>query len=51
MIPRPLSVAYSEAAYFDGFHVQHIADYLEQKRLARIDREARAAARRMRNGR
>lgn len=26
---------YSEAAYFDGAHVQHIADYYEQLRLRR----------------
>lgn len=27
---------YSEAAYFDGAHVKHIADYYEHKRIARI---------------
>lgn len=27
---------YSEAAYFDGAHVQHIADYQEHQRLERI---------------
>lgn len=27
---------YSEAAYFDGYHVQHIADWLEHKRIERI---------------
>ena len=28
-------VIYAEAAYFDGYHVQHIADYYERQRLAR----------------
>ena len=32
---------YSEAAYFDGAHVQHIADYYEVKRLERIRNDAR----------
>lgn len=27
---------YSEAAYFDGAHVKHIADFYEHKRIARI---------------
>lgn len=30
---------YSEAAYFDGAHVQHIADYQEHQRLERIRKE------------
>jgi hypothetical protein len=25
---------YSEAAYFDGDHCQHVADYTERKRIA-----------------
>lgn len=37
---------YSEAAYFDGAAVQHIADYYEKKRLDRIARQARDAAQR-----
>lgn len=28
--------SYSEAAYFDGEHCQHIADYEEHRRLLRI---------------
>ena len=32
---------YPEAAYFDGAHVQHIADYQEHQRLDRIKAEAR----------
>lgn len=27
---------YSEMAYFEGYHFQHIADWLEQKRIERI---------------
>lgn len=45
---------YAEAAYFDGNHCQHVADYLERKRLARKRDEAQKAARmieRRRNGR
>lgn len=34
---------YSEAAYFDGAHVQHIAEYYEQKRLKRIRDDSRRA--------
>lgn len=37
--PAPLPLlhcSYSEAAYFDGYHFQHIADWQEAKRLARI---------------
>lgn len=30
------TTSYSEAAYFDGEHCQHIADYEEHKRLQRI---------------
>lgn len=37
---------YSEAAYFDGAAVQHIADYYEHLRLQRLAREAVAAHRR-----
>lgn len=33
---------YAEAAYFDGAHVQHIADWQEHHRLLRLHREARA---------
>lgn len=32
---------YSEAAYFDGAHVQHIADYQEHQRIERIHKTAR----------
>lgn len=32
---------YSEAAYFDGYHVAHIAAYEEAKRLSRKRDEAR----------
>lgn len=45
---------YSEAAYFDGNHCQHVAAWEEHKRLARIARQAREAAgmiERRRNGR
>lgn len=45
---------YAEAAYFDGAHVQHIADYYEQKRLQRIRKDAAKCVRsieRRRNGR
>lgn len=37
--PAPLprrTASYSEAAYFDGEHCQHIADWEEQRRLQRI---------------
>ncbi len=35
--PLPLRTAsYSEAAYFDGEHCQHIADWEEYRRLQRI---------------
>lgn len=44
---------YAEAAYFDGAHVQHIADWQEHKRLQRIRAEARKCVEmdRRRNGR
>lgn len=32
---------YSEAAYFDGYHVAHIAAYYEFQRLKAIDKRAR----------
>lgn len=34
-----LKTSYSEASYFDGYAFQHIADYLEHERLARIKRD------------
>lgn len=34
---------YSEAAYYDGAHVQHIADYYERLRLKRIREQMNAA--------
>ena len=37
---------YAEAAYFDGAHVKHIADYYEEQRLKRLSRCATLAARR-----
>lgn len=37
---------YAEAAYFDGYHVQHIADYYERKRLDRAHEQCRQLARR-----
>lgn len=44
---------YSEAAYFDGNHCQHVAAWEEHKRLERIARQCREAAQseRRRNGR
>lgn len=44
---------YSEAAYFEGNHCQHVAAYEEAKRLERIRRDARKACEneRRRNGR
>jgi len=36
---------YSEAAYFDGNHCQHVAAWEEHKRLVRIARQAREAHR------
>lgn len=32
--------SYSEAAYFEGEHCQHIADYEEHRRLRRIRADA-----------
>lgn len=32
---------YSEASYFDGYHFQHIAAFMELKRLRDIERRAR----------
>lgn len=29
---------YSEASYFDGYHFQHIAAFMERKRLRDIER-------------
>lgn len=34
---------YSEAAYFDGNHCQHVVAKLESERLRRIERRAEAA--------
>jgi predicted flap endonuclease-1-like 5' DNA nuclease len=39
-------MSYSEAAYFGGFHFQHIAAWQEQQRLERIDASLRLLARR-----
>lgn len=36
---------YSEAAYFDGAHVQHIADWHDHKRRERIWNDHRAISR------
>lgn len=33
---------YSEASYFDGYHFQHIAAWMERVRLERIRREGAA---------
>lgn len=35
---------YAEAAYFDGAHFQHIADWLEQARINRRRNESMRAA-------
>jgi len=51
--PRPVpwivrgatDMIYSEAAYFDGAHVAHIAAWVEVQRLARIEARNRAALR------
>lgn len=32
---------YSEASYFDGYHFQHIAAYLDNQRIKRLDKQAR----------
>jgi hypothetical protein len=42
---------YSEAAYFDGAHVAHIAAYYEHLRLQRIRATNRAAYERRNGGR
>ena len=45
---------YSEAAYFDGNHCQHVATWEESKRLERIRKDSQKAIRlneRRRNGR
>lgn len=45
---------YSEAAYFDGAHVQHIADFYEMQRVENKRRDACKAVQmqeRRRNGR
>lgn len=45
---------YAEAAYFEGNHCQHVADFHESKRLERKRREACKAVQmneRRRNGR
>lgn len=45
---------YGVASYFDGFHFQHIAAFMEMKRLADIQRRCRViherAARDRRSG-
>lgn len=38
--------AYAEASYFDGYHFQHIADYLDHCRLQMIERDVEAYRRR-----
>lgn len=43
--------SYSEAAYFDGEHCQHIADYEEFRRIERIRKQAGAMIERRRGGR
>jgi len=42
---------YSEAAYFDGAHVAHIAAYFEHLRLKRIRAQARLTIERRTGGR
>jgi hypothetical protein len=42
---------YSESAYFDGNHCQHVAAWEEHKRLKRIKRQACKAIERRRTGR
>lgn len=37
----PLHCSYSEASYFDGYAFQHIADWQDAKRLARIAKQCR----------
>lgn len=49
--PCPVGQNYAEASYFDGYHFQHIAAYLDSRRLKRLRREAARAVDRRRNGR
>lgn len=56
IIPFPAALplrtaSYSEAAYFDGEHCQHIADYEEHRRLCARKLEAQRAYDRRRGGR
>jgi hypothetical protein len=44
---RPLRTSYSEAAYFDGVPVQHVADWEFHQRIARIEREGARLVRRL----
>lgn len=37
---------YAELSYFDGYHFQHIADYLEHRRIERLHLQARRAMQR-----
>lgn len=39
---------YSEAAYFDGNHCQHVADKIEHDRIRRAQRQGEEAMRRYR---
>lgn len=36
---------YAEASYFDGYHFQHIADWLQAERLMRLERQHAAYVR------
>lgn len=38
-----LHTSYSEASYFDGYHFQHIAAFLEEERLQRIKDQCKNA--------
>lgn len=40
---------YAEAAYFDGAHVQHIADYQAEQTRRRRQRQAQESVARYRN--
>lgn len=42
---------YSEAAYFDGNHCQHVAAWEDAKRLARIRKQGAAMVERRKGGR
>lgn len=44
-----LDMLYAEAAYFDGAHVQHIADYQAEQTRRRRQRQAQEAVGRYRN--